>query len=128
MVKTYLIQPKAIRPDVRLSTTSFDYSGASRKPSVSVRDGSRVIPAVDYHVTYPLGRKNPGRYIVEVKMRGDYRGVASAGFVIRPAGVRIRSVSVSGSHLTVRWKARKRQTDGYQIRCTEKKASRRRHC
>ena len=59
-------------------------------------------------------------------MRGDYRGVASAGFVIRPAGVRIRSVSVSGSHLTVRWKARKRQTDGYQIRCTEKTASRRR--
>ncbi len=76
MVKTFLIQPKAIKPAVTLSRKSFAFNGT-----------------------------------------------ATASFIIRPARARLQSVTAAGKSLDVRWKARRKQVDGYQIRVLKRTAS-----
>ena len=49
----FTIAPKEVEnPTVVLSQTSFDYDGKEHKPTVIVYDGTTVIPASEYEVSY----------------------------------------------------------------------------
>ena len=102
---------------IRLSKTSYTYSGKIRKPSVTVtdRDEKRLKEGTDYTVSYPVGSKNAGIYTVKVQLRGNYSGIEKTSFQITPKGTAIAGVSAKKKGFTVKWKKQRKQTDGYEI-------------
>ena len=71
--------------EFKLTAAYFIYSGAAKKPLVTVTDSNgEKIPSANYMVTYQAGRKNIGTYTVTVDMTGDYySGQKILTFIIR---------------------------------------------
>ena len=117
---TYKITAKKITPAVTLSRTAFTYNGKVQKPTVTVKDGSTVLTASNYTVTYGSGRKNVGIYNVLVTMKGNYSGSRKVQFEIVPKGTSISSLKAGKNTLTVNWNKQAVQTTGYQIQYSVK--------
>ena len=85
---------------ITLSTDEYTYTGKVRRPKVIVKDRTgAVVPAGNYSVKYPKGRKDPGVYNVSIRMTSDdYAGNYHAQFTIVPA--RANGLMVSGKKLT----------------------------
>ena len=57
-------------PTVELSAVSFNYTGASQKPTVTLSDDDdNVIPTGEYKVTYTGDTVNPGQYTLTITSR-----------------------------------------------------------
>lgn len=84
VTRSYKIVAKSVTPKVILSTTSYVYNGAVRKPGVTVKVGATKLAATAYTTTYAKGRKNVGTYKVTVKLKGNYKGTKTATFKITP--------------------------------------------
>ena len=117
---TYKITAKKITPAVTLSRNAFTYNGTVQKPTVTVKDGSTVLTASNYTVTYGSGRKNVGIYNVLVTMKGNYSGSRKVQFEIVPKGTSISSLKAGKNTLTVNWNKQAVQTTGYQIQYSVK--------
>ena len=117
---TFKITAKKITPAVTLSRTAFTYNGKVQKPTVTVKDGSTVLTASNYTVTYGSGRKNVGIYNVLVTMKGNYSGSRKVQFEIVPKGTSISSLKAGKNTLTVNWNKQAVQTTGYQIQYSVK--------
>ena len=102
---------------VRLQKKSASYTGSAQKPEVIVRDrnGSSLVEGSDYTVVYDKGFKDVGAYNVQVSFRGNYSGLVSLPFEIRPKKTRITELDRDYNGFSVSWEKRTRQTDGYQI-------------
>ena len=73
---------------VTLKPTSYTYDGTSKKPAVTVKDGTRTLTSgTDYTVAYS-NNKNVGTAVVTITATetGDYKGTATANFTIKKAG------------------------------------------
>lgn len=84
--KTYVIGRLKSFSDctVTLGASSYTYSGAEKKPSVTVKDGSKLLTnGVDYTLTYS-DNINAGTASVSVRGRGIYSGTISKSFTITP--------------------------------------------
>lgn len=83
--RTYTISAKdASKLDFSLSGTSFKYTGQYIKPTVTVKDGSRILTegtTKDYTLSYS-SNVAPGTAAVLVKMNGNYSGSKSMTFYI----------------------------------------------
>lgn len=104
---------------ISLSTTAYTYnSEKTRKPKVTVKDtNGDTVSSDNYTVTYADGRKKVGKYKVKVKFTGNYyTGYKNVYFKINPKGTSISSITAKTKGFTVKWKAQKTQTTGYQIR------------
>ena len=106
---------KAATP--KLSKTVYTYNGKVQKPTVTVKDsaGKQLKSVTDYTVTYPKGRKAVGRYGVQVKLQGRYKGTRTVYFTIQPKGTTVSKVTAGKKKITVTWKKQSTQTTGYQI-------------
>lgn len=95
---TTIYAPKTMK----LSATSYTYTGTAKKPSVTVTDSKgKTISSSNYTVSYATGRVNVGTYKVTVK--------------VNPEKVNLRSVtSTSGGKMLVKWTKNTKAT-GYQI-------------
>ena len=68
-----VLQPLFTETTVSLSATSYTYNGKVKTPTVTVKDGKKVLTKdTDYTVTYADGRKNAGKYTVKVRGKGIY--------------------------------------------------------
>lgn len=103
---------------VTLSSTEYTYSGKTKAPVVTVKDGSgtNLVKNEDYTVKYASGRKYVGTYKVTVAFKGDYSGIVEKTFKINPMPTKITSKTGSKSAFTVKWKKVSSQATGYQIR------------
>ena len=101
----------------KLSKTVYTYNGKVQKPAVTVKDsaGKQLKAGTDYTVTYPKGRKAVGRYGVQVKLKGRYKGTRTVNFTIKPKGTTVNKVTAGKKKITVTWKKQTSQTTGYQI-------------
>lgn len=123
-VVTFKIAAKQVTPTVKLSASSYAYNGKAKKPSVTVKAGSKRLAAgVDYTVTYASGRKNVGTYKVAVKLKGNYSGSATATFKIVPKGTSVQKVTSARGALSVKWakqasKMASSRITGYEIQVT----------
>ena len=100
---------------VKLSVTSYTYSGAQKKPAVKVTAGGKSVTKSDYTVTYK-NNKNVGNATVTVKGKGDYKGYeGSADFRITLKKTALSSAS-SPSEGTIKagWN-KDGQADGYEL-------------
>ncbi len=100
---------------VKLSKTSYEYTGSEKKPSVKVTSSGKSVPSSAYTVSYKAN-KNVGTATVTVKGKGDYKGyLGTASFKITLKKVTLSSVkSDESGSMTVNWKSDS-QADGYQL-------------
>lgn len=100
----------------KLSTSSYNYDGKKKKPSVTVYDNDGgIIEKENYTVSYASGRKSVGKYAVTVNFKGNYSGEKTVYFTIKPKSTSLSSVKAGSKKLTVKWKKQTSQITGYQI-------------
>ena len=95
---SFTIAPKTVTTAaVTLSQTSYAYTGRAFQPSVTVKDGTTVIPASEYTVAY-TDNINVGTATVTVSDRagGNYVVSGTATFTITKAALSGVSVSLGG--------------------------------
>ena len=95
---SFTIAPKTVtNAAVTLSQTSYAYTGRAFQPSVTVKDGTTVIPASEYTVAY-TDNTNVGTATVTVSDRagGNYVVSGTATFTITKAALSGVSVSLIG--------------------------------
>lgn len=102
----------------KLSSSSYTYDGKTKTPSVIVKDsaGKLLKKNTDYTVYYSGGRKNVGRYVVEILLMDKYNGAKSLSFSIKPKGTSIKGLTSRSKGFTAKWTKQATQTNGYQIR------------
>ncbi|SEK78303.1 dockerin type I domain-containing protein, partial [Ruminococcus albus] len=96
--KTFTISPKnASALTVTVSPTSYTYDGKEKKPTVTVKDGTKTLTSgTDYTVSYS-NNINAGTASAVITCKGNYTGTKSASFTIsEPA-----AVSISGCTATL---------------------------
>lgn len=113
--KTYTIKPKPAKVTLTLSSTSFVYSGAQRRPTLTVkRDGTKITSS-GYTVTWPKESKLVGTYKVSVSLTGNYAGTASATYSIVPAATSLTSLVGKKKSFTATWKRAIGAPTGYEL-------------
>ena len=82
--KTFTINPKSISSaSVTLSPTSYTYDGTEKKPSVTVKDGTKTLTnGRDYSVSY-ANNINVGTATVTVAGKGNYTDSKTVEYIIR---------------------------------------------
>ena len=83
--KTFTISAKSISgTTVTLNPTSFIYDGTAKKPTVTVKDGTKTLASgTDYTVSYS-NNTNVGTAKATVTGKGNYNGAKSVTFEIKP--------------------------------------------
>lgn len=107
---------------IKLSKTSYTYSGKAKRPTVKVltSDG-KVIKASNYTVQYSNNVK-VGRATAIIKFKGKYSGKIKATYTIKPKTTAIKTVAKKSNGVMVTWKKQSKQVSGYQIEyATDKK-------
>ncbi len=109
--------------NIKVNTASYVYNGKVKTPAVTVKDskGKTLRKNTDYTVTYAKGRKNVGKYKVTVTLKGNYSGTKTLSFTIVPKGTKLSSVKAGKKQVTVKWKAQKKSTTGYQVQYSTSK-------
>ena len=100
---------------VRLSASSYAYSGKARTPAMTATMSGTRLTGDDYTVTYASGRKNVGRYKVTVKGKGNYTGTKTLYYTINPKSTSISKLTKGKKSFKVSWKKVPSQATGYQI-------------
>ena len=101
--------------EIRISKSSYVYTGEAIRPKVSVRDkNGKAIAASNYTVKYQ-NHKNVGTATITVTFRGNYSGKLEKTFSIIPKGTEIKSVQAADNKLIATWSKQATQTIGYQI-------------
>ena len=99
---------------VKLSTTSYTYSGKAKKPAVTVTlNGKTLKKNVDYTVKYSSNTAI-GKAKVTVTGKGNYKGTVSKTFKILPAKQTIAKITSQKKGFALTWTKDKNVT-GYQI-------------
>ncbi len=107
---------------VKLSATSYTYTGSVKKPTVTVKDSAgKTISSKYYTVTYGAGRKNVGTYKVTVKFKGNYSGTKTLTFKINPPKTSAK-LTAGKKSLTVKVTKKTAQVTGYQIQYSTTKS------
>ncbi|MBR3976081.1 MAG: fibronectin type III domain-containing protein, partial [Clostridia bacterium] len=93
---------------VKLSATSYTYNGKVKTPIVTVTNasGTKLTKDKSYTVTYASGRKNAGTYKVTVKMIGNYTGIKTLSFKIKPIDISTCKVKLSSTSYTYNGKVK----------------------
>ena len=100
---------------IKLSKTSYTYTGKAITPSVSVKDSKgKTISSKYYTVKYASGRKNVGKYKVTVTFKGNYSGTKTLYFTINPKATKISSLKAAKKAFTVKY-SKQTSGSGYEI-------------
>ena len=86
---------------ITLGTSSYTYDGSAKTPSVTVRDGSTIIPSNEYTVDYS-NNVNAGTATVTItgKVGGNYDVNGSTTFTINPKTVTNPTITLSQTNYT----------------------------
>ena len=111
---------KTIYGVASVNISNVTYTGSVNKPKVTVTDKKgTTIPASNYKVSYKNNR-NVGTATVTVTMKGNYSGTVSKTCIVRPKGTSIAKLTPAAKAFTIKVKAQKVQTTGYQIQYATK--------
>ncbi len=130
VTKTFKINAASIsKCTVSLSQTSYTYDGNAKKPTVTVKNGSKTLKSgTDYSVTYK-NNTSAGTATATITGKGNYTGSVSKNFTIKkgdssttttistkkPAATSITSLKSSASgQMSVKWN-KVSGVDGYAL-------------
>ena len=90
---------------IKLAATTYYYNGKTKTPAVTVKDtdGNELVKGTDYEVAYDAGRKNTGKYNVEITFIGNYEGEKTLTFTINPVKSAKVSYTNKGDHILITW-------------------------
>ena len=93
--KTFKINAKSISSTtVTLGTTSYTYDGTAKKPSVTVKDGSKTLTnGTDYTVSYS-NNTNAGTATAIITGKSNYTGTVSKTFIINAKSLSSTTVTL----------------------------------
>ena len=99
----------------KLSAASYVYNGKAKKPTVTVKDGTKTLKKdTDYTVTYKSNTK-PGKATVTIKGKGNYSGTITKTFTIKPKKATLKTAtSPKTKQLKATW-TKDTTATGYQI-------------
>ena len=101
--ETKIIAKKSHDLNVTLSNTKYNYDGKAKKPSVTVKNGTKtLVSGTDYTVTYS-NNVNIGTATVTVTGIGDYKGTISKNFTIVFGIPQLTSAVNDTAGITVKW-------------------------
>lgn len=107
--------PKMHYLSVTMPVSGITYSGAAKKPAITVKDpAGKVISSKYYTVTWK-NNKNVGTASATVTLKGKYAGTITKTFKIVPKATALSGVSALSKGFKVNWKAQTAQTTGYQV-------------
>lgn len=107
--------PKMHYVSVTMPVSGITYSGATRKPTITVKDpAGKVIPSQYYTVTWK-NNKNVGTASATVTFKGIYTGTVQKTFKILPKATTLSGVSALSKGFKVNWRAQTSQASGYQV-------------
>lgn len=91
MSASFTIAPKTVTPTVEVAAGTYRYTGAAQTPAVTVKDGTTVIPATEYELSYSCNSYvGIGYATVREKAGGNYTLEEATGtFNIQPAVITI---------------------------------------
>ena len=99
---------------VTLSKSTYVYDGKAKKPSVTVKLGSKTLKnGTDYTVSYS-NNKNIGTATVKIVGKGDYTGTIGKTFKISPVKMSISKLRAKSKAFKASW-AKNDQATGYEI-------------
>ncbi len=85
---------------ITLSTSSYTYDGYAKKPSVTVKDGSKTLTnGTDYTVSYS-NNINVGTATVKITGVGNYTGTATKSFTVSAKSISSSTITLSQSTYT----------------------------
>ena len=86
VTKEFIVQPLNFTEFlVELSKESIIYSGTEEKPTITVRNGDTALTeGTDYEVVYPDTMTNAGTYEITIHGKGNYEGIITKGYIIKP--------------------------------------------
>lgn len=109
-----------------LSYNISTYDGKTKNPKLTVTGsgGKELVRDTDYTVDVPSGRKNVGKYIYTINLKGDYSGTKSLSLIIKPNTAAINSIIAGSGKITVKTSEKPSATGGsaYQIAYKQKGA------
>lgn len=110
---------------VKLSKTSFIYTGKAIKPAVNAKgtDGRTLKAGIDYTLSYK-NNVNVGTATVTVAGSSTYWGIKNITFKILPAAPQLKAAKGAKKSLQIKWKAGAAQATGYEILCSTSKSFR----
>ena len=111
------IKPKPVTtPVIELSRETFDYDGTPKKPDVVVKDGSTVIPASEYTVSYSSNVEVGTNATVTISDNagGNYAVSGSRTFTIK-AGAAAITGAPQAKNLTYNGNPQELVTDGTAV-------------
>ena len=92
---------------VTLSNTTYYYNGTLRKPTVTVKDGTKTLTKDTHFTVSYKNNKNAGTATVTVTGKGSYSGSVNKTFEIKPRSLSVTTVTLSGSSYTYDGTAKK---------------------
>ncbi len=105
---------------VSISKTTYNYTGGTIKPTVTVKDkNGKTVSSSYYTLSYSSGCKNPGSYKVTVKFKGNYSGTVTKSFKIVVGKPTVKFTS-STSYIKIYW-SKVKGTSGYAVYSSSKK-------
>ncbi len=107
---------------VKLSKTSYVYSGSAKTPSVTVTDKKgNKISSSNYTVKHSNNTK-VGKASVKVTFKGNYSGTVTKTFTIVPKSTTVSKATPKKKALAITWKKQSSQTTGYQVQIATNKS------
>ncbi len=120
--KTFTIKKASIANfTATLSASTYTYNGSAKKPTVTVKNGSKTLTSSDYTVAYK-NNTAVGTATVTVTGKGNYSGTLSKTFTINLANVTgFKNVAVSANAIKFTWN-KVSGADGYVVYLYNKSA------
>ena len=111
---------------ITLNKSKYVYDGKIHFPTAIIKDrtGKVIDPSnFDYEYSAASGNKSVRRHCVSILSESSdfYDVYAAEFFTIVPKGTSIKKLTKKRKAITVKWKAQKTQTSGYQIRYSLRK-------
>ena len=105
--QNFIINAKSITAlTSSLSATSYTYTGAARKPAVTVKDGTKTLKnGTEYTVTYSNNTK-AGKATVKITGKGNYSGTVTKYFTIKAKSTAKLTTKLSATSYTYNGKAK----------------------
>lgn len=118
LTKTFTIKKKAISScsSFKLSTSKYIYTGTEKRPSVTIKYGTKtLVKGTDFTISY-TNNKNTGRGTVTVTGKGNYTGKKTLYIQISPKKITgVKVTSQTTSTINISWTKSAGSVTGYEV-------------
>lgn len=114
--------PKMHYMSATMPVSGITYSGAAKKPAITVKDPAGKAVSSKYYTVTWKNNKNVGTASATITFKGKYTGTITKTFKIVPKKTALSGVSALSKGFKASWKAQTSQATGYQVQYSTNKS------